>query len=72
MDFDDGKNEKAEIERERRIFSRILGLFFIFYGFTAEMLPLQYGMGVPAEFVPLSFMGLILLGIYLCFFWTRI
>jgi hypothetical protein len=63
--------EKVEIDRERRLFSRILGLFFIFYGFMAEILPLQYGMGLPAKFVPLSFMVLILFGIYLCFFWLN-
>jgi drug/metabolite transporter (DMT)-like permease len=51
--------------KEQQLFMRILGLFFIFYGFLILSQPEQYGLSLPMGFAQLVGIVLVIGGIYL-------
>ena len=51
--------------KEQQLFTRILGLFFVFYGFLILSQPVQYGLGLPMGLAQLVGIVLVIAGIYL-------
>ena len=51
--------------KQARLFTRILGLFLVLYGFLILSQPEQYGLGVNLQFTPILGVVFILIGIVL-------